>query len=108
MPSQNQCNPNRVAAGRRNRQLRGPITAAGREKLRQAALKNKPWEHATGPRTCLGKTRSAANGQQQKRSEHSRRALRAMAQDAQEIVAQLSRLRKAIMATNVEPNVDGL
>jgi hypothetical protein len=38
------------------------LTPEGRHRLREAALANRPWEHATGPRTAEGKARSAANG----------------------------------------------
>src|SRR5947209_11587459 len=55
-------NPKRVAAGRRNRALRQGLTEAGRQRLRESALRHRPWEHATGPRTPAGKARSAANG----------------------------------------------
>ena len=55
-------NPRRQAAGRRNRLLRCSLTPEGRERLRQTALKNRPWKLSTGPRTEEGKKRSAANG----------------------------------------------
>ena len=54
-------NPKRVAAGRRNRQRRGLLTDAARERLRQAALKNQPWKQSTGPRTAAGKRISGRN-----------------------------------------------
>ncbi|MHC4093343.1 MAG: hypothetical protein ACYSVY_24245 [Planctomycetota bacterium] len=50
-----------IEANRRNWAKRGPITEAGRERLRESALRNQPWEHSTGPRTTLGKLRSRAN-----------------------------------------------
>ncbi len=55
-------NPKRVAAGRLNRMRREGLTAEGRERLRQTALKNRPWEASTGPRTAEGKARAARNG----------------------------------------------
>jgi hypothetical protein len=55
-------NPRRTAAGRLNRQKRKGLTPAGRERLRQAALRNRPWRFATGPRTPAGKARVALNG----------------------------------------------
>lgn len=54
-------NPRRVAAGRLNWKKRKGFTAAGLERLRQAAIANKPWLHTTGPRSTEGKARSAAN-----------------------------------------------
>ena len=55
-------NPRRVAAGRLNREKRGPLTPEGRERLRQAALAGRPWRFATGPRSVEGKLRVAQNG----------------------------------------------
>jgi len=67
----------RVAAGRLNRQKRGPLTDAGRERLRQAALERQLWRRSTGPRTAEGKLRSAANGKLRQRGELSIRGVRA-------------------------------
>ena len=69
-------NPKRVAAGRRNRALRQGLTEAGRQRLRESALLHKPWEHATGPRTPAGKTRSAANGRKRQLGPRSVRQIR--------------------------------
>jgi hypothetical protein len=55
-------NPRRVAAGRQNRAKRKGLTPAGRERLRQAALRSRPWQFVTGPRTAAGTARSAQNG----------------------------------------------
>ncbi len=55
-------NPRRVAAGRTNRAKRGPLSPAGRERLRAAAAAGRPWEAGTGPVTAAGKARAAANG----------------------------------------------
>jgi hypothetical protein len=57
-----QPNPKRAAAGRANRQKRGPLTQEGRERLRQAAQTNRPWEHSTGPRTPQGRMQARLNG----------------------------------------------
>src|SRR4051812_15680249 len=55
-------NPRRVAAGKANHQKRGPLTEFGREQLRSAALRNRPWEHSSGPKTPAGKAQSVRNG----------------------------------------------
>jgi hypothetical protein len=54
-------NPKRVAAGRQN-QKKWRLTTEGRDRLRQAALKNKPWRFSTGPRTPEGKAQVVLNG----------------------------------------------
>ena len=51
-----------MAAGKANRAKREGLTPAGRERLRRAALRNRPWEHATGPRTREGKATAVRNG----------------------------------------------
>ncbi len=56
-------NPRRAAAGRRNRLLRGPVTAEQRQRCREAALERQPWLHSTGPQTAAGKAKAAANNQ---------------------------------------------
>lgn len=48
-------NPKRVAAGKRNRQLRGPWSEASLQRLREAARANQPWLASTGPRSQRGK-----------------------------------------------------
>jgi hypothetical protein len=54
--------PGRSARGRTDRAKVSGLTPEGRRRLREAALANRPWDHATGPRTAVGKARSAANG----------------------------------------------
>ena len=60
-PSTKVPNPRRVAAGKLNNLKRGPLTEAGRERMRQSALAHRPWEHTTGPKTEAGKARSSQN-----------------------------------------------
>jgi hypothetical protein len=61
-PSPPNPNPKRVAAGRLNGAKRGPLTPDGLARLRAAALRDRPWEHSTGPRTPAGKAKAALNG----------------------------------------------
>ena len=68
--------PRRVAAGKLNRQKRRGLTPEGRERLRQAARANRPWEHTTGPRTPEGKARAARNGKARQKGEQSVREVR--------------------------------
>lgn len=51
----------RQRAGRENQRKSQGLTPEGREALRLTALKNKPWDHSTGPRTAEGKARSCQN-----------------------------------------------
>lgn len=88
-------NPKRVAAGRANRKLAGPLTAAGREGLRAAALRNKPWLYATGPTSVEGKQRAALNGRSRQRGPLSVRELRRELAAARAVTAQLSDARVA-------------
>jgi hypothetical protein len=69
--------PRRVAAGRRNHSLRGPHTAEERTRLREAALRNQPWRHASGPRTPAGRAQAAVNGRKRQAGPVSRRQLQA-------------------------------
>src|SRR5262249_12469545 len=78
MPTNPLCpNPRRVAAGRKNRQKRGPLTSDGRARLRQAALQNQPWRFSTGPRTPEGKAQAVRNGKSRQKGKNSIREFRA-------------------------------
>jgi hypothetical protein len=70
-------NLRRVAAGRRNRAKRKGLSPEGRERLREAALRNRPWRLSTGPRTPEGKARAAQNNKVQQTGPVSVRQLRA-------------------------------
>jgi hypothetical protein len=71
-------NPARVAAGRVNRAKRRGYTPEGLERVRQAALRNKPWLHSTGPKTAAGKAKSAKNRRRRPGLRSVIRALREM------------------------------
>ena len=70
-------NLKRIAAGRRNRQLRGQLTPAGLQRLREAALRHRPWEQSTGPKTPAGRAQSIVNGRRRQVGPISRRQTRA-------------------------------
>src|SRR5262249_22440543 len=88
-------NPRRVAAGKRNRSLRRGLTEAGRERLRQSALENKPWEHSTGPTSRQGKEQSRQNG---KRRQLGPRSVRELRQDLKALRGLLHDMREARMS----------
>jgi hypothetical protein len=87
-----QPNPARVAAGRLNRTKRKGITPEGRERLRRAALANKPWLLATGPKTAAGKAKVALNGKRRQIGPLSVRETRA---DLRAVRALLRQMRQA-------------
>lgn len=70
-------NPKRVAAGKLNRAKRKGLTPAGRERLRLAALRTRPWMCSTGPTSAAGKAQAVANGKRRQLGPYSVRELRA-------------------------------
>lgn len=80
-------NPCRVAAGRANRAKRGPLSADGRQRLRQAASRTRPWLFSTGPRTAEGKSRSALNGKRRQQGPISVREMKAELSAARSLIA---------------------
>ncbi len=86
-------NPKRVAAGKRNRQLRKGLTPEGRERLRQVALLHKPWQYSTGPRTPAGKAKVALNGKVRQQGARSVREVRRDLADVRTLLAGLRAAR---------------
>jgi hypothetical protein len=84
-------NLKRVEAGRLNRMKRGALTPKGKQALREAALRNKPWKYSTGPRTRAGKAVARKNGKKRQLDTLSVREIRAVVADA---VAFSRRLRQ--------------
>jgi hypothetical protein len=69
-------NSERVAAGKANWAKRRGFTPAGCERLREAALRNKPWLNSRWPRTKAGKAKVATNGKKRQLGLFSLRELR--------------------------------
>ena len=92
-------NPKRVAAGRVNRMKRGILTAGGRQSLREAALRNRPWEHSTGPRTAAGKAQAVENGKTRQIGSRSVREMRSEVADVASLIRQMSESRDLIKRT---------
>ena len=75
MPSRNP-NPRRVASGKANQACWRGFTAEGLRTLSEAARRNRPWEHSTGPRTAAGKKKAADNGRKRQKGPRSVREVR--------------------------------
>lgn len=86
-------NPKRVAAGAHNRARRGPLTEQGRQRLREAILRTRPWEHSTGPRTAEGRARASANGKKRQLGPRSIREIRADLADLRELLRSMRESR---------------
>jgi hypothetical protein len=89
--------PRQIAA-RANRARRVGLTAAGRQKLVEAARNNQPWRHSTGPRTARGKARSSANGKRRQKGQVSVRELRGQTADLHEAIQCMAALRRTLAA----------
>jgi hypothetical protein len=76
--------------------LRGPLTEAGRRRLREAAQRNQPWRSSTGPRTAGGKAASAQNGHRHGPRPDSRRQLQLELAGVTALMSEMARLRQAI------------
>lgn len=91
-------NPRRVAAGKLNRSKRKGLTPEGRARLRQAALRGRPWRFSTGPRTEPGKATASLNGKRRQVGTLSVRELRAELSALRELVAQMAEARSVVAA----------
>ena len=65
------------------------LTPAGLQRLREHALKHKPWRFSTGPTTAAGKARMAANGKKRQIGPRSVREIRADLADLRDLMDQM-------------------
>ena len=79
------------------------MTSEGRQRLRAAALRNRPWEHSTGPRTAEGKARVGLNGKRQQRGSRSVRELREELAEAGQVIHQLAACRRLASQPSSSP-----
>ena len=91
-------NPLLSAAGRLGRLKQGPMSLDTRQLLREAVLRNRPWERSTGPRTEAGKARSAANGRYRQRGQQSVRQIRGEMAGAQNLIREMAAMRASLGA----------
>ena len=82
-------NPKRVAAGKRNRALRKALAPEALQRLRDHALRDKPWRFSTGPTTAAGKARAAANGKKRQIGPRSVREIKSDLADLYELMHQM-------------------
>ncbi len=76
-----------------NRARRRGLSDAGRERLREAALVSKPWEHSTGPKSAAGKARAADNGRSRQKGLKSIRELLRELAEVRMIIGQMQAMR---------------
>src|SRR5271156_4113296 len=95
-------NPRRVAAGTLTRLVRRPLTDAGRERLRLAAMLNRPWDHSTGPKSPQGRAQAARNGKKRQKGPRSVREVKA---DLRAVRSLLRAIRHDCEDVNVSPMV---
>lgn len=85
-------NPLKVAAGKSRR----PWSTEDRQRLREQCQQRKPWLVSTGPRTYLGKRKSAANGRRRLADPNSVRQLRLSLSDVGGMAAAMAELRRSL------------
>jgi hypothetical protein len=95
-------NPRRVAACRLNLAKRKGLTPEGRERLRQAALKNRPWRFSTGPRTPAGKAKMVINGKKRQLGPRSVREVRADLAGLRALLRDMQTTRRALRGTGAD------
>lgn len=91
-----QMNTSPTAAGKQGQARRGPWTVEQRERVRQAAFRNKPWLKSTGPRTVAGKKKAAANGPNHRKKRKRSPQAQAAVADARGLISMLADLRKQL------------
>jgi hypothetical protein len=89
-------NPRRVAAGKLNQRKRKGLTPAGRERVRQAALRDRPWQFSTGPRTTAGKAKVALNGKHRQLGPRSLREIQRELAEFRKLLGDMREARAAV------------
>ena len=72
------------------------FTAAGLEKLRQAALRNQPWKKTTGPRSARGRAQMVINGKRRQLGERSVREVKADVAELNYLLQHMDTCQKVI------------
>jgi response regulator RpfG family c-di-GMP phosphodiesterase len=95
MLTQPPLSPKQIAA-RLNRSKRKGLSAEGRQRLRETAQRNRPWEQSTGPRTAEGKAIAAANAKVLQTYEVSARGLRSARAEIHAMIQRMAATRQAV------------
>jgi hypothetical protein len=94
--------PERIAGG--VGQLKGKvITPADRQRMRETALKYRPWQYTTGPRTPEGKSKVAENGRYAQKGPVSRRQQRRAVAEVNALLTQMAAVRHLACPEPSEP-----
>jgi hypothetical protein len=72
------------------------LVGLARQRLRESALRNQPWTHATGPRTPAGKARSAANAKKRQTGPRSVREIKRDLADLRGLLADMRANRQMV------------
>ena len=71
-------------------------TPEGLQRLRETALKNRPWQYTRGPRTPEGKAKVAQNGKYAQKNAVSRREIAAQVAEFDALATGLAEMRRRI------------
>ena len=75
------------------RQLKRKHTPEGLQRLRETALKNRPWQYTRGPITPEGKAKVAQNGRYAQKNAVSRRQMEKETAEAHILLTQMAAVR---------------
>ncbi len=89
-------NPKRVAAGRRNRAKRKPLSDEVRARLQAAIHERRPWEKSTGPQTTEGRAKSSRNAKRPPRDSLALQAELSVEREALQLLQSLRGLRSSL------------
>lgn len=82
---------------RRSDARRRKFSPEGLERLRAAALANRPWLRTRGPTSPDGKARAAKNGRYRQRGEKSRREMEAELAGVLTLINQMAATRSSLL-----------
>jgi hypothetical protein len=83
--------PGRVGRGRTPRR---ELSEEARRRLRELALRHRPWEHSTGPKTPEGKAQAVRNGKRRQLGVISTREARAQLAGVRDLLRRMRECRE--------------